>query len=396
VNNVIETIRHLSVNSNQPICAYLYDLQALKKHVLKVTEALPANCEMFYAMKANSESNILKAVYPLVSGFEVASLGEIKKARAISPTVPIIFGGPGKTDDEIKGAITHRVQLIHVESIQELQRIAWIAEKLKTTVSILLRVNLTGPFPSATLHMAGVPTQFGIAEDQMDDAIRFALSHPSLKLKGFHFHSVSNQLDADSHLQLIKLYIQKVKQWKKRYNLSISYVNAGGGIGVNYGDLTQQFDWNTFTNRLKELLEKENFQDTKLIFECGRFLTASCGYYAVEVLDIKENHGKTFVVVRGGTQHFRLPVSWQHNHPFEIIPIEKWTYPFPRKGVQQTNITIVGQLCTPKDVFAKDVFIHSIRIGDIILFRYTGAYGWAISHHDFLSHPHPKHIYLDT
>ncbi|KYD18540.1 hypothetical protein B4119_4067 [Parageobacillus caldoxylosilyticus] len=351
---------------------------------------------MFYAMKANSETSILKAVYPLVSGFEVASLGEIKKARAISPTVPIIFGGPGKTDDEIKGAITHQVQLIHVESIQELQRIAWMAEQLKTTVSILLRVNLIGPFPSATLHMAGIPTQFGIAEDQMDDAIRFALSRSSLKLMGFHFHSVSNQLDANSHLQLIRLYIQKVKQWKKRYNLSISYVNAGGGIGVNYENLAQQFDWNTFTNRLKELLEKENFQDTKLIFECGRFLTASCGYYAVEVLDIKENHGKTFVVVRGGTQHFRLPVSWQHNHPFEIIPIEKWTYPFPRKGVQQTNITIVGQLCTPKDVFAKDVFVHHLRIGDIILFRYTGAYGWAISHHDFLSHPHPKHIYLDT
>jgi diaminopimelate decarboxylase len=112
-------------------------------------------------------------------------------------------------------------------------------------------------------------------------------------------------------------------------------------------------------------------------------------------LDIKKNHGKHFVIVKGGTQHFRLPVSWNHNHPFIIIKTEEWKYPFDRKEISNAEATIVGQLCTPKDVFVKERNIENIRIGDVVLFLYAGAYGWAISHHDFLSHPHPEHIYLD-
>lgn len=59
------------------------------------------------------------------------------------------------------------------------------------------------------------------------------------------------------------------------------------------------------------------------------------------------------------------------------------------------SITVAGQLCTPKDILARDSVVDRVRIGDVILFTYAGAYGWAISHHDFLSHPHPEQIYLD-
>jgi diaminopimelate decarboxylase len=34
-------------------------------------------------------------------------------------------------------------------------------------------------------------------------------------------------------------------------------------------------------------------------------------------------------------------------------------------------------------------------VGDVIVFHLGGAYGWSISHHDFLSHPHPARLYVD-
>lgn len=132
-----------------------------------------------------------------------------------------------------------------------------------------------------------------------------------------------------------------------------------------------------------------------VLFECGRYLTASCGYYGGEVLDIKKNHGKNYIIIRGGIHHFRLPDAWQHSHPFQVIPVNQWEYPFPRKELYDSEITVAGQLCTPKDVIAKDAFVSRVRIGDVILFPYAGAYGWEISQHDFLSHPHPEHIYLE-
>jgi diaminopimelate decarboxylase len=394
VKDIIQMIKQKKTDQDKPICAYVYDLDKLREHLSHVFHSLPDSCQMFYAMKANSDPQILKVISEYVHGFEVASIGEVQKARAVDADIPILFGGPGKTDEEIKGAIQQRVSLLHIESIQELQRVDMIANAMDKKVSILLRVNLQGPLPSATLQMAGRPTQFGIDESEIEEVIQMALASRHVQLQGFHLHSISNQLDYESHLDLIDFYGDKVQEWIQKYGLSISYVNVGGGIGVNYVNVNQQFKWAQFSSALEERLERQQLNKVKIIFECGRFLVAFCGFYAVEVLDIKRNHKKHFVVVRGGTQHFRLPVSWQHNHPFTIVPVEKWNYPFKRKEIENTEITIVGQLCTPKDVFAKDVYVRKVSIGDVILFQYAGAYGWEISHHDFLSHPHPEQIYF--
>ncbi|MGS0652543.1 siderophore biosynthesis PLP-dependent protein, partial [Staphylococcus arlettae] len=103
-----------------------------------------------------------------VTGFEVASQGEIAKGLAHKSAQHIIFGGPGKTDDELIYAIDQGIQRIHVESIYELQRLNALLTTRQQQMKVLLRVNLAGPFPNATLHMAGRPTQFGISEDQID------------------------------------------------------------------------------------------------------------------------------------------------------------------------------------------------------------------------------------
>jgi diaminopimelate decarboxylase len=394
-HKVIDFIRTWAAERVEPVCAYIYDLQLLRERTAKLVGSLPKQCRLFYAIKANSDSELLKVLAPIVHGFEAASLGEICKIRQVSDTASILFGGPGKTEQEIEGAIEQRVSLIHAESEHELRRIQRIGERLGKIVPVLLRVNLRSALPSATLAMGGKPTQFGIDEEDVPTAIRLALSLSNIQLDGFHLHSISNNLDALRHAELVSLYLERVRQWSREFGLSFSYLNAGGGIGVNYNDLDQQFDWNGFMEQLDQIFNKEDSSPSCVLFEPGRYITAGCGWYAAQVIDLKRNHGKHYAIIRGGTHHFRLPVSWQHSHPFEIIHSARWDYSFPRAELLDSEVTIVGQLCTPKDVLTKDVRIERLRIGDIVLFQYAGAYGWTISHHDFLSHPHPEHVYLD-
>lgn len=394
MRRVIDVVYHEKARQTGPLCAYLYDLGALADHVRRLVDRLPPYCRLYYAVKANSEGPILAALAPLVHGFEVASLGEIGKVRAAAPDAPVVFGGPGKTDEELDGALLHGVQHIHVESLHELRRLDAIAARRGARVPVLLRVNLRGPLPSATLAMAGRPTQFGIDEAQVPDAVALARSLPHVELRGFHFHSISNHLDPVGHARLVADYVARAAAWAERLGLSVSVLNAGGGIGVDYARPDRTFDWDAFVRALDEALRGRLPRGWTLLFECGRFLVAACGYYAVEVLDVKENHGTAFAVVRGGTHHFRLPASWQHSHPFCVLPVEAWPYAFPRPEVAGRTVTVVGQLCTPKDVLARNVPVPRLRAGDILLFRLAGAYGWSISHHDFLSHPHPVHLFL--
>lgn len=379
----------------EPVCLFAYDLEALTEHVTRVVDALPERCRMFYAMKANSSAPVLEALAPLVAGFEVASGGEVGKALAAGPDLPVIFGGPAKTEQEIALALTEGVTRLHVESELELSRVSALATRMGRTCDILLRVNLRGPFPAATLSMAGRPTQFGIDEEALASAVKLAKEAPGVRLAGFHLHSLSNNLSPQAHLEMLDLYRRKVEGWEREFDIRCDVLNVGGGIGVNYADLDVQFDWQRFTEGLRDLVDSTFPAHWREIdFECGRFLTAASGYYAAEILDVKRNHGTAYLIVRGGTHHFRLPSSWQHSHPFSVLATDGWHLPGTRPEVRDSDVTVVGELCTPKDVLARDVPVACARPGDILVFSHAGAYGWEISHHDFLSHPHPEHHYI--
>jgi 2-[(L-alanin-3-ylcarbamoyl)methyl]-2-hydroxybutanedioate decarboxylase len=393
IENIVQTYR---MKQEKPLCAYIYDLSKLRSHVEALLTTLPASCQLFYAIKANSDETLLKTLAPHVSGFEVASLGEIEKVRSVDQHIPILFGGPGKTYEEIDMAIHHGVTLLHVESFHELNVVNHIAKQREINVSILLRVNLRRSVPNAKLKMAGVPTQFGIDEKEIPNAISLVNSMPNIKLCGFHFHAMSNNIDAMSHAYFVDHCFALSRAWENEFNLDISYLNVGGGIGINYLDLDDQFNWEEFMLVLHKILEKNKDKNWKILFECGRYITSSCGYYATEVLDIKQNHEQYFCVLRGGSHHLRLPAAWKQNHPFTVVPVENWTYSFERPELVNAKITVAGELCTPNDVLARDVNITRLRVGDIILFSHTGAYGWSISHHDFLSHPHPERYYIES
>ncbi|WP_239673149.1 type III PLP-dependent enzyme [Mangrovibacillus cuniculi] len=376
----------------EPACAYVYDLKFLKAHVERMKESLPANCQLFYAMKANPDDKIIQTLSPVVDGFEIASRGELERVSSYVNN-QIIFGGPGKKDEEIRQLIQTNVCLINVESVHDLHRIAYLAEHAGTQAPVMLRVNLNRNVSESKLKMSGVPTQFGIEEDDIPQVIAEALSHPSLELKGFHFHAMSNNLDAHAHIKFVDLCLELSHKWQCDFAISAPIVDVGGGIGINYWNPREAFDWDLFADGLREVVERH--ASLTIILEIGRFMTAECGFYVTEVLDVKENHGEVFVVLRGGTHHLRLPAAWKMSHPFVAIPVDKWSYPFERPGVQGRKVNIVGELCTPNDVLVRQESVEEVRAGDLIVFTHAGAYAWTISHHDFLSHPYPEVFYLE-
>lgn len=378
-----------------PVCAYLYDLAHLRRRAEGLHRRLPEQCSLFYAIKANSDTPILQTLLGRADGFEVASLGEIERVRAVDWSVPIAFGGPGKTDAELEGALAHSVALIHIESEHQLRRLDWIARRRGQVADILLRVNPAHVPQQATLRMGGQPTQFGIEEAAIPELIELARSLPGVRLSGFHIHAISNNLDAQAHLALLTHYFDLAEAWQRSHGVTLDWLNVGGGIGVNYADVDDSFDWDGFCDGLSALIAARR-PTFRIVFECGRFLTADCGYYLAEVTDLKTTHGSHFAILRGGSHHFRLPASWQHNHPFVVLERHGWAYPFPRPALHDGAVTLCGELCTPKDTMARDVHVKRLRVGDCVAFVLAGAYGWHISHHDFLSHPHPERVYLDA
>ncbi|CAN7461959.1 type III PLP-dependent enzyme [Pseudoduganella sp. LjRoot289] len=390
--------------AGEPLCAYVYDLHALRDHAARTMGALPAGCELFYAIKANPELPVLETLAPLVHGFEVSSGGELAWVREHFPRMPVIFSGPGKLDSELRAALQLGVDGVHLESLHEIERLGsivdgdreWRADAAaRGRVPVLLRINLAlDGLAETRLMMGGKPTPFGIPSADLPAALARLRDYPQLELRGFHFHLLSHQLDAEAHLRMMSAYLRQVRQWCEEYRLGIDHINVGGGIGVNYRDPAAHFDWPAFCRQLNGLLQTEGMPGVKLRFEPGRYITAGCGYYAMEVIDIKQSYGKTYVVGRGGTHHFRTPPAQGHSHPFAVMPVHAWPHAYARPEARGAAVSVVGQLCTPKDVLAYDTRVERVRCGDVLVFPMAGAYAWHISHHDFLRHAHPEQWYL--
>jgi diaminopimelate decarboxylase len=392
---VFASIRAAQAASDEPLCAYVYDLEGLRRHAARVAASLPGECELFYAIKANSDVPILQTLAPQIHGFEVSSGGELAWVRQHFSDVPVIFSGPGKLDSELDAAVEQRVDCLHVESLNELQRLAPILKRKGKTQGVLLRINLAlDNLAETSLMMGGKPTPFGISAQQLPECLAWLHDYPEIRLRGFHFHLLSHQLDAAAHLQLLEAYLKQVGQWCKQYRLSIDQINVGGGIGVNYRQPDRQFDWAAFSAALPALMEQSGLPGVRVRFELGRYLTAACGYYAMQVIDIKRSYGKTFLIGRGGSHHFRTPYAQGHSHPFHVLPVDAWPHAFPRPAASNEKVSVVGQLCTPKDLLAFDAPVETARCNDLVIFPYAGAYAWHISHHDFLRHPHPMQWYL--
>ena len=392
-----DVVARLRAGDDGPVCAYVYDLEGLRAHAAAAAAALPEGGELFYAVKANSEAPIIAALAGIVAGFEVGSAGEIDLVRAAAPGAPIVLGGPGKTDAALAAAaLDGGVAAVHVESLHELRRADHLAAGLGVTLPVALRVNLAGPLPVATLAMAGRPTQFGIDESDVPAALALVQRCRHLTFAGFHFHCLSNHHDAPAHARMVAGYLDRSAGWAADAGVSVGVVNAGGGIGVDYAALDRPFDWPGFCTDLGARLAARAPAPVRLRFECGRYLVAPFGAYVTEVLDVKTNHGACFAIVRGGTHHFRLPASWRHSHPFTVVPIDEWPYPFARPAVRGAPVTVAGELCSPKDILARDTPVTELRAGDLLWFHHTGAYGWSISHHDFLSHPHPRRLFVQS
>ncbi|WP_426514383.1 type III PLP-dependent enzyme [Dactylosporangium sp. McL0621] len=352
-----------------PLPAYVYDLDVVRGRIRALRDVLPAGTLVAYAMKANGHPDVLRAAAAAADAVEVASAGELDAAAGLG--VPLILSGPAKPDALLRRAVDAGA-VINVESLHELRRIPGRAR-------ICLRVNRTHPALPGTHRMSGTATQFGLAEDDIPAALELGRRHD---VQGVHLHAVSNNLDAAAHAA----FLRDCLAWAAGRGIG-PVVNAGGGFGV---DVTgrETFD-------LDRLRDVDLPAGLTLVVEPGRFVAAPAGWYAAEVIDLKSSHGTWFAVVKGGTHHFRLPASWGYSHPFTILPVEAWPYPWPRPEVRDTRVTVAGEQCNPRDVLARDEPVPRLRAGDVLLFARTGAYGWEVAHHDFLRLDPPRFTTLD-
>jgi len=134
-------IKDLAEKYGTPL--YLYSKNMIIDNYEAMDEAFASvKHTICYALKANSNFQILKLMASLGSGGDVVSGGELFLAqKAGIPPNKIVYAGVGKTDQEIKYGIASGIMAFNVESEQELEVINEMAEQIGKKAPVAIRIN---------------------------------------------------------------------------------------------------------------------------------------------------------------------------------------------------------------------------------------------------------------
>ena len=348
---------------------YLYSSKTLINNYKILHNLLKGiNFLIAYSVKANSNLSVLKTFAKCGAGADIVSIGELKKAlKAGISNNKIVYSGVGKSRDEIAFALKTKIEQFNVESIEELETIAKIAEQMNTSANIALRVN---PDISAGGHpkiSTGKKTdKFGIPITEAKKVYELAKKFRSLNIIGIDIH-IGSQI---RHLTPFKKAFEKVLGFcmeLDRLGFNIKNIDLGGGVGVDYesDDQDQQF-LIEYTNLIKSTFKKTN---KKIIIEPGRFLVANAGILVASVLYKKTLESKNFLIIDAGMNDLMRPALYDARHI--IRPLEKKV---KNKTIQKFEV--VGTVCETADIVVKSANIYkSVQQGDYYFIDKAGAYG---------------------
>ncbi len=375
---------------------YAYDRQLIINRVTQLTNTLPKEISLHYAIKANPFPSLVQLMATQVSGFDVASKKEMLLAIQTGMSADnISFAGPGKTADDIEAAIIAGVTL-HVESAGEIAKVELAAKLLTLKANIAIRVNPKFELKSSGMKMSGGAKPFGIDEEQVPQILK-GLNLAQINLRGFHIFAGSQNLNAEAIIsaqqQTFILAEELVALTSKITKGKIDYLNIGGGFGVPYFANEKSLDITAIANNLQALLKKHEtlVDDLELILELGRYLVAEAGIYVSKIVDKKVSRGTNYLVCDGGLHH-HLANSGNFG---QVI---RKNYPVvignKLRGDVQELVNIVGPLCTPLDILADKVMLPKASLGDYVVVFQSGAYGASASPKDFLSQPQVSELLL--
>lgn len=349
---------------------YYYDLNLLQdtlKSISKSIEGFPYH--IHYAMKANAEERLLKAICAHGFGVDCVSGNEILLALKTGFRADqIVFAGVGKTDKELEDAIGNDVYNINCESIEELPVISEIASKLNRSTNVSFRLN---PNIDARTHphitTGKSINKFGIPATSLWHALDELEKYPNLFFNGLHFH-IGSQIRDMEPFQELCLEINRIQNALKEKGYSPKNLNVGGGLGIDYINPQEHPipDFEAYFQVFKEHLKPLDGQQVH--FELGRSIIGQAGSLITKVLYVKKTADKTFAIIDAGMSDFMRPALYASVHK-----IENLTSDLPPQFYE-----VVGPICESTDSFGH-VSLNEVRRGDILKIWSTGAYGTVLS-----------------
>ncbi|WP_085583723.1 MULTISPECIES: diaminopimelate decarboxylase [unclassified Pseudomonas] len=331
-----------------------------------------------YAQKACSNLHILRLMREHGLHVDAVSLGEIERALLAGFQVGGAPAGIVFTCDLFDRKTLERVVELGVEvNAGSIDMLRQLGER-SPGHRVWLRINPGfGHGHSRKTNTGGENSKHGIWHEDLHEALA-VIREFGLKLVGVHMH-IGSGVDY-SHLEEVA---RSMVQLIAGLGQDIEAFSIGGGLSTPYrpGEAAVDVEryartWAVARKEIEALLG----HPVHMEIEPGRFLMAESGRLVSEVRAVKRMGNRRYVLVDAGFNDLMRPAMYGAYHHMTLLDAEG--RPVDRPLV---DTVVGGPLCESGDIFTQDDQelrpqpLPEAKVGDLLVFHDTGAYGASMS-----------------
>jgi len=343
--------------------AYVYDATTIRGATERLTSLTNVD-RVFYAIKANSNADVLRVVHEGGLNFEVVSPGEIELILELFPEIDrerILFTPNFASRAEYEFGLAEGVwvTLDNLHPLREWSE-AFAGRK------IFLRLDPgQGRGHHEHVKTAGVHSKFGIPLFELDEAADLAAA-AGAEIVGLHAHTGSGILQADNWEDVASTLADLVAKFP-----AVRFLDLGGGLGIPEKPGQMPLDLSALDASLARV--RDRLASVELWLEPGRYVVAEAGVLLATVTQTKGKGDVQYVGVSAGMNSLIRPALYGAYH--EIANLS-------RVGEPATEVVnIVGPICETGDRLGNDRLLPPTTEGDVIAIATAGAYGYVMGSH---------------
>ncbi|MEK6935240.1 MAG: type III PLP-dependent enzyme [Nanoarchaeota archaeon] len=373
----LEKLEKIAQKEGTPIL--VMDHSQIRKNYQTFKEKLP-RVQIYYAVKANSEKEIIKTLFKEGASFDVASLPEFTAVLDFVKDLPlqefddfiwdnIIYANPVKKVDSLK--ILHRHKpLLTYDCIEEMEKI----KEYCPEAGVLLRIKVPNEGSQVKFnHKFGL--DYELAPDLIEKTIKAGIG-----VEGISFHAGSqcnNPLNFVKALEYASYVFNETDKRELKVGESVTkgypikILDLGGGFPVKYNGDDQSF------GGLAKIINKEldrlfPIDKVDVLAEPGRFLVANAGIAIFNIILAKHSLNPPCYHIDDGTYGLLSAIVADH------LKIKMEAF---REG-EKSECYVFGQTCDGWDIISENpdipnnskIFLPKLKTGDLVYVENMGAY----------------------
>lgn len=373
-----ELLQQLAREHGTPL--FVVDHEVLRKNYREFTSQLP-RVQAYYAVKANSDPEIVRTLYRAGASFDVASIAEFRLVYENIKSLPpqacqdyiwdkIIYANPIKDNETLVELDTYK-PLVTYDNYVEITKV----KKCAPHAGLMLRIRV--PNTGAVVELS---SKFGAPKEEAVDLIAAAYD-AGLIVEGLSFHVGSQCSNFNSYVFALQIAADIFAEAWRRGFAQVKILDIGGGFPVPYDDQVRSF------RELAEILNTEFDRlfppNMEILAEPGRFLVATAGTLVASIIGKTVRDGKPCYYLNDGVYHTFSGVIFDH--------IQYHLQAF-QDGPKRT-CAVFGPTCDALDTISLAEELPDLELGDFVYSENIGAYSHASSTH-FNGFPPAKVVHI--